>query len=65
MEIEEFENKTILLKMKTKELIFSDLYRYTGSQSNNVAIGANAVVIHEVPDNAVVAGVPARIISYD
>lgn len=30
---------------------------------NNVAIGANAVVTHDAPDNAVVAGVPARIIS--
>ena len=33
------------------------------SIGNNVAIGANAVVTHDVPDNAVVAGVPARIIS--
>lgn len=32
---------------------------------NNVCIGANAVVTHDVPDNAVVAGVPAQIISMD
>lgn len=31
---------------------------------NNVKIGANAVVITDVPDNAVVVGVPARIIKY-
>lgn len=29
----------------------------------NVAIGANAVVLNDVPDNSVVAGVPAKIIS--
>jgi len=35
------------------------------SIGNNVAIGANAVVTKDVPDNAVVVGVPAKIISYD
>lgn len=29
---------------------------------DNVFIGANSVVIHDVPDNVKVAGVPARII---
>lgn len=31
---------------------------------NNCAIGANAVVTKDVPDNAVVVGIPATIISY-
>ena len=31
---------------------------------NNVAIGANCVVTKDVPDNAVVVGVPGTIISY-
>lgn len=32
---------------------------------NNVAIGANCVVTKDVPDNAVVVGVPGRVISLD
>jgi len=32
---------------------------------NNVAIGANCVVSDDVPDNAVVVGIPAKIISYN
>lgn len=31
---------------------------------NNVAIGANAVVLNNIPDNAVVVGVPGRIIRF-
>jgi serine O-acetyltransferase len=34
------------------------------SIGNNVVIGANAVVNKDVPDNAIVAGVPAKIIRY-
>ena len=30
---------------------------------NNVAIGANCVVTHDVPDNSVIVGVPGRVIS--
>lgn len=32
---------------------------------NNVVIGANAVVSKDIPDNAVVGGVPAKILNYD
>jgi serine O-acetyltransferase len=34
------------------------------SIGDNVAVGANCVVTKDVPNNAVVAGVPAKIISY-
>jgi serine O-acetyltransferase len=32
---------------------------------NNVAIGANCVVTKDVPDNAVVVGIPGKVISYN
>ena len=32
---------------------------------NNVAIGANAVVTTDLPDNAVAVGIPAKIVNYD
>lgn len=32
---------------------------------NNVAIGANCVVTRDVPDNAVVVGIPAKVISFN
>ena len=35
------------------------------SIGNYVAIGANAVVTKDVPDNAVVVGVPGKVISYN
>ena len=31
---------------------------------NNAIIAPNAVVTHDVPDNAIVAGVPAKIIGF-
>lgn len=36
-----------------------------GRIGSNVVIGANAVVLHEVEDNCVVAGVPARVLTTD
>lgn len=34
------------------------------SIGNNVIVGANSVVTRDIPDNAIVAGVPAKIIRY-
>lgn len=40
--------------------------RYLGGVKigNNVTIAPNAVVVKDVPDNAVVGGVPAKIIKF-
>ena len=35
------------------------------SIGNNVVVGANSVITKDIPDNVVVAGIPARIISND
>ena len=35
------------------------------SIGSNVAIGANCVVTKDVPDNAVVVGIPARVVSLE
>lgn len=44
---------------------------YTGAKviggitiGNNAIIGANSVVTHNIPENAIVAGIPARVIKY-
>lgn len=51
-------------------IIGNNVYIATGAKilgpikiGNNVTIGANSVVIKDVPDNMVVAGVPAKIIN--
>ena len=50
-------------------VIGDNVYLATGAKilgpikiGNNVTVGANAVVIKDVPDNCVVAGIPAKII---
>jgi serine O-acetyltransferase len=51
--------------------IGSDVYISAGARiigkihvGNNVIIGANAVVNKDIPDNSIVAGVPARVIRH-
>lgn len=59
-------------QMKGVPIIGNEVYIGPGAKiigkikiGNNVAIGANAVVTKDIPDNAVAVGVPARIISYN
>lgn len=56
-------------KHKDLPIIGNNVYIGAGAKvlgpikiGNNVVIGANAVVISDIPDNAVVAGIPAKII---
>jgi len=49
--------------------IGDDVYIAAGSRllgnikiGNNVIIGANSVVVHDVPDNCIVAGSPAKVV---
>lgn len=53
-------------------VVGNNVYIGTGSKllgnitiGNNVTIGANAVVLSNIPDNAVVVGIPAKIIKYN
>jgi serine O-acetyltransferase len=59
-------------KRKGSPIIGSNVYIGPGAKivgnvkiGNNVAIGANAVVLDDIPDNACVGGVPARVLSLD
>ncbi len=56
---------------KGHPIIGNDVYIGPGAKifgsikiGNNVAIGANCVVTKDIPDNAVVVGVPGKVISY-
>lgn len=58
--------------LKDVPIVGDNVYIATGAKllgniiiGNNVTIGANAVVLNNVPDNAVVVGIPAKIIKYN
>ena len=64
-----YQNVTIGQKEAKYPIIGNNVIIYAGAKiigdvhiGNNVIIGANAVVIRDVPDNCVVAGVPAKVI---
>lgn len=43
-------------------VIGDNVHISAGACGNNVIIGANSVVVKDVPDNCIVAGIPAKII---
>lgn len=66
-----FQNVTIGHSKGEKPIIGNNVTVYAGAViiggiqiGDNVEVGANAVVTKDIPDNVVVAGIPARIISY-
>ena len=66
-----YQQSTIGFTRKGCPTIGDNVWIFSGAKilgpvkiGNNAVIGANAVVTKDVPDNAVVAGVPAKIIRY-
>jgi len=66
-----FQQVTVGFGKGGKPTIGNNVWIYAGAKvlggvkiGNNVTIGANSVVTHDIPDNAVVAGVPARVLRY-
>lgn len=64
-----FQQVTVGMKNGEKPIILDNVTITCGAKvlggitiGNNVIIGANAVVVKDVPDNSVVAGIPAKVI---
>lgn len=69
--VEIYQNVTIGQKNGLYPHIYNNVTIFSGACivggvkiGNNAVVGAASVVLHDVPDNAIVAGNPARIIGY-